>query len=160
MLRFCTLRSCSDSIRCLCNCLLFALLFSCHLNLATGKFTGYARHWSCRRIHIHQGSSNKADSVELPVPKGSKYEKIILMNVILKLKTMGVIYWFAKLNYFLILRMHDLGVTFRIQYFPQTVAKKVKGETDDKNSCPRHGNHPPMINDKGTTTRSHGPPFR
>jgi len=51
-----------------------------NLNLATGKFTGYARHRSCSRINILQGSGNKADSVELQVPKGSKYKKIILME--------------------------------------------------------------------------------
>jgi len=42
--------------------------------------TGYARHRSCRRIHIHHGSGNKADLVELLVPKGSKYAKTILME--------------------------------------------------------------------------------
>jgi len=50
------------------------------LNFATGKFAEYARHRNCRHINILQGSVNKADSVELQVPKDSKYKKTILME--------------------------------------------------------------------------------
>ena len=53
---------------------------SCYLNIATGKFAGYARHRSCRRINILQDYGNKADSMELLVPKGSKYEKIMFIE--------------------------------------------------------------------------------
>jgi hypothetical protein len=61
-------------------CQLFAWQKKDNLNLATGKSTGYARRRSYRCINILQGFGNKADSVELQVPKGRKYEKIILME--------------------------------------------------------------------------------
>jgi len=56
-----------------------------NLNLATGKFGVYAylpdmRGTGAADVYIVQGSGNKADSVELQVPKGSKYEEIILME--------------------------------------------------------------------------------
>ena len=53
----------------------FSLKFICDLNLAIGKFAGDARHRSYRRINILQSFGNKADSVKLPIPKGSKYAK-------------------------------------------------------------------------------------
>jgi len=48
---------------------MFALYLKCNLNFATGKFTGYARLRSYRRINILQGSGNKAGLVELQVPR-------------------------------------------------------------------------------------------
>ena len=55
-------------------------LLQYYVNLATSKFAEYVRQRSYRRIIILQGSGNKADSVELQVPKGRKYEKIILIE--------------------------------------------------------------------------------
>jgi hypothetical protein len=76
------------------------LRYNYSLNLATGKFTGYARHRRCRRINILQVFGNKADSVELQVPKGSKYEKTILMVCDFKNKYHGRNILFCRVKLF------------------------------------------------------------
>ncbi|MFT5727386.1 MAG: hypothetical protein ACI8PB_001521 [Desulforhopalus sp.] len=62
-----------------------------------------------RNNNILQSFANKAHSVDLQVPKGSKYEKIILMQVLFKISIMNVMYSFKELNCFRILRMQDFG---------------------------------------------------
>jgi hypothetical protein len=61
-------------------------------------------------VYIVQGSGNKANSVEWQVPKGNKYEKIILIDCDFFKNHLERNILFYKVNYFLILPMQDLGV--------------------------------------------------